>query len=755
MAKKILILLAVVLVCFASYSAFALDLTDDEDFIELTTDSSFMLDSPLFTQKEELVDYVQEMGNEKAFGKDPVISYGDYDLYVADFDYSEFEGYEDDEDLADDFKKKIERSRAFNIRIVNRNTGYVWATDGQGNTRQTTAFVTYISGKDFTGEINSNSVNTRVSYETKGKDTVVFHVDLINDGISFDYSVTLNENGFNLNMDSDSIKETSGGSSLLKVSFFPYFGSVYVEKDATTNEKRSTIPGYIVLPTGNGGLIRYTANTTISDNYSAPFYGSDLNYYNNNTEIQNTLSMPVFGIVHGVNQEACLVEIKNGSTIATFNYEAPGINASDYHRSYLTFNYRRSYNMKTSTAEFNMVSDKIECDVDVKYSFLSGEKANYIGIAREYQKSLVEAGVLGKTKLSDSTQMHLEAFGREYEEGLIGRKYVNMTTINDITDMNHELELDGVENVFYTLKGYYKGGYSGAVPTNVTFENKLGNLNHLSNEGIEYYLYYNPVETRGFRLQLPGYNLVNVYRKEYYFEEEKDAKYTFFTDVKTINEGLERVNKKYDDKVAYDGVTQYLYGDYNNEYTRQQTLDSYVKAFGNEKYPMYVPNAYLLKNTEKYLNMHLYHEMLKFVTDSVPFTQIVLRGYVDLYSSYLNFSSNQELDALKCIEYGVYPAYLVTQEPSHKLSKTLSNNLYATEYSRVKDQMVKQYADIKAALDPVVGAQIVGRNVLEVGVVEVIYSNGVTIVVNYTNDVYPYSSDVVINPMKAEVIING
>ena len=129
--------------------------------------------------------------------------------------------------------------------------------------------------------------------------------------------------------------------------------------------------------------------------------------------------------------------------------------------------------------------------------------------------------------------------------------------------------------------------------------------------------------------------------------------------------------------------------------------------------------------------MSLYHEKMKFITDSVPFTQIVLRGYVDLYSTYLNFSSNQDIDVLKCIEYGVYPAYLITQEASHNLSKTLSNNLYATEYNRVKDRMFADYAKVKGALDNVVGAKIVEREVLELGVIEVTYSNGVKIVVDY------------------------
>ena len=154
--------------------------------------------------------------------------------------------------------------------------------------------------------------------------------------------------------------------------------------------------------------------------------------------------------------------------------------------------------------------------------------------------------------------------------------------------------------------------------------------------------------------------------------------------------------------------------------------------------------------------MNLYHERMRFITDSVPFVQIVLHGYMDMYSTYLNFSSNQELDSLKCVEYGVYPAYLITEEASHNLSNTLSSDLFATEYDRVKDKMFSQYKFIKGALDNVVGAQIVSRTVLDLGVVEVTYSNGVSIIVNYTNDAYLHkASGKTINTMGYEVIING
>lgn len=722
MAKKILILLVAVVVCIASYSAFALDLSDDKEFEEVVTDTSFMLDSPLFTQPEDYEENTKEHG---------------LSGFTKVLENKKFIFYHNENE-----------KRAYSIRIKNKETGYVWSSNGAGALSNN---VFTVNALDKNGEFisaatggiqSTDSQYVQITPEIDEENMkVTYNVNLPEDKISFAYTISLTDDGIKLHMDNESIQE-NGENILANITFFPYFGASGVEEDETTGEKSVAIPGYIVIPSGNGGLIRYGVNPTINSIYTTTFYGTDLNFHTDNSRVGNTLSMPVYGLVHGVNQDACLVEIKQGDSIATFNYESAGVNINKYHKAYLTFNYRQRYKMETSNSTFMLSSDISTSDIDVEYSFLSEENANYVGIARKYQESLIEAGALGNAKLSDSTQMHVEAFGREYEEGLIRKKYVNMTTIDDILDINSELEMNGIDNVVYTLKGYYKGGYSGSTPTNVNFEGALGNLNKLNNQGLDYYLYYNPVETRGPRLQYPGYNLVNITRKEYYLEEEKDAKYTFFTDVKTIEEGLNKAINKYDDLVAYDGITQYLYGDFNNNYTRQDTLNIYSSIFGDELYPMYLPNAYLLKNTSKYLNMSLYHEKMKFITDSVPFTQIVLRGYVDLYSSYLNFSSNQDLDALKCIEYGVYPAYLITEKASHELSDTLSNNLYATEYSRVRNKMVSNYTMIKTALDQVVGAQIVARNVLAVGVVEVTYSNGVSIVVDY-------------NKMGFEVIYNG
>ena len=149
--------------------------------------------------------------------------------------------------------------------------------------------------------------------------------------------------------------------------------------------------------------------------------------------------------------------------------------------------------------------------------------------------------------------------------------------------------------------------------------------------------------------------------------------------------------------------------------------------------PLFKPNEYFLGSTSHYLNMPLYHDRSRFITDSVPFLQILLRGYVDYYSTYLNFSTNQEIDLLKCIEYGSNLAYLISYEESYKVANTLSSHLYATHYESNKKIMFEQINSASVALNQVVGQGIENRVVLAIGVVEVTYTNGVKIYVNYTD----------------------
>ncbi len=87
------------------------------------------------------------------------------------------------------------------------------------------------------------------------------------------------------------------------------------------------------------------------------------------------------------------------------------------------------------------------------------------------------------------------------------------------------------------------------------------------------------------------------------------------------------------------------------------------------------------------------------------------------------------------IEYGAYPSFYLTTEPSHLLAKTPSRDIYTSMFDTWKEEVVQQYELVQQSLGKVKGETIEARHVHEPGVVEVLYSNGISIIVNYQDNV--------------------
>src|SRR5690606_3888465 len=77
--------------------------------------------------------------------------------------------------------------------------------------------------------------------------------------------------------------------------------------------------------------------------------------------------------------------------------------------------------------------------------------------------------------------------------------------------------------------------------------------------------------------------------------------------------------------------------------TRSESIENYESLFKRmsenfKSVSLYQPNEYLLQYANNYLDVPLYSSQYIFETDTVPFLEIVLRGYVDMYSPLLNYS---------------------------------------------------------------------------------------------------------------------
>ncbi len=713
--KKIVFILLLSLGLLYAIELSALD--EDNEFEIPASVSTTLIDSNLFTRVEDLEVYHQ-----------PTVDLTDF---VALQENEKFKLYVNPNGLS--------------LRILNKETGYYWSSDvvNISDYQLTGAWIRRINSAmtiDYLNESNitvtssmiqrRSNENAVTSFEIVG-DEVLFHVDFVIEKIKLDYTVKLTEKGFDIKVIRDSIEEY-GPNRLLKLYLYEFFGTAYADD----------IPGYYFLPSGNGALIRFRAASAISNVYRARFYGADK--YRVGVSSETLLNYPVYGTVHGVNQNGLFVEVKQGAEYAEYVYTPPTYQTAFHSQSALFLMRENHVQPLSSTENITIYEQQIKAfDPELSFTILHGEEANYIGFAKTFKQTLIERGILEEQYKAEHVGVHVDVLMKEYEKGLLFKKNFVMTSFGDLRNINDTLNLNGVENIHYTLRGYNRGGYSDRSYKNYNLDRSLGSPDLVDDLDIAYY--YDPTIMLSYQNRTPSEALKMINRRQYVISRNRGEYYEYLVDINVMKDAFP---KAYDTLIkrggiALDGLSNELNS--NQTMTRYDVMGVYDEIF-TERMPMYRPDFYNLSHASMIYMSLIYHNRSRFFTDSVPFEQILLSGYMELYSQFLNFSPNIHVDVLKVIEYGMNPAFFITYRPSHLLSRSISRDLYATYYGNLDEYMVETYQKVNNALKLVMGHEIVWREVLAMGVVRVDYANGVSIYVNYTSQTVT-KEGVVINPL--------
>lgn len=704
--KKMLLLIVIILtgLIFIGPRIYA-----EEDAYEFLEQGNALIDSNLFTQKESYEEYDQGVVDMSAFTM--ALENDNYRLHV------------NPEGLA--------------IRIEDKSDGYIWASDlvNLSDYQMSTSWIRrtlssiYIDYVDDENRALSTSVlhrrsneNPLTSYSAISADTVRFTLDFIEEEIYLEYDIVLTDKGFDVTFDTEKVNEY-GTNRLTKITFFEFMGTSYLDD----------IPGYHFLPSGNGALIRFTDNSPVNTPYRARYFGQDK--YRSASSSQTMLDYPVFGSVNGVNQNGFLAIITEGSEYSEYSYSPPTFQTA-FHLQSNTFFLRENYIQMVSGGQSLLIYERDLKDYDpsVSYVFLKDENANYVGMAKAFKDYMVEQGMLDEKIVSkDKIGIHIDTIGREYEQGLLFKQYYNMTTVDDILAINTELTSFGVENILFSMRGYNSGGYSKRSYENYSFDRALGDVDRLADLSVLFY--YDPTVMYTDNDVVPDNTMQTISRSALQLSIDRGEYYKYYIDVDAFLEEFPEAMEKLSSYggVALDGMSNELNS--NQAHTRTEIVDLYDDILA-EKMAMYRPNYFMIDNASAYLLTSLYHNRSRFFTDSVPFEQILLSGYLPMYSQYLNFSPNLNIDRLKLIEYGIYPGFLITMQPSYLLSNTMSRDFYATYYGNLDQYIIDTYIMVNDALQYTIGYEIVEREVLAVGVVRVEYSNGINIYVNYTENPY-------------------
>jgi len=645
------------------------------------------------------------------------------------------------------------------FKVVDKRSGYLWHSgiddliEGDRLNRSWQAFARSGISIDY---LDEKAISKRLSLSNSSPIVVVnpmdqgilAHITFQDVGISLKLIVQLEPEGVRVEIPYTSIVEDSPQYRLGQIILYPFMGAT----------RGGTIPGYMFIPDGTGSLIHFADSTKAQTMFYGRYYGADLGMiatqpYNPLVNLPYPISFPVFGMVHGEGENAFLVVVEKGAAYGELQVHPAGI-ITNFNFLYNAFIRNQSYFQATNRSGAGVTTIQRRpntYDVVVHYRFLTGEAANYVGMALSYQQYLVRKGLLFKhTDPNPNIGIRLEFLGGDKEKVMVWDRFVPMTTIRQMSDILAALNIPNPHVIYF---GWQPLGALTMPSLSLTVESALGNIGELHTlaeriaaEGGRFSLYLDAQAAlwgesgysvrNDLAMAITGVNIegYNRFYNYYFTAETLQWRYTTF-----VKDAADQIKVG----LALDSIGSNLYSDFRQGHllNREEAIAFYQTMLSDSPLPLgfYRPNSYLWGQMEAYYDMPLGDNGYIYTTEAVPFLPVVLAGYVPYYGAALNFSSNVQNDLLHHIDYGIYPSYFVTYEPTANMINTASAWLiYSSSYAQWGEQIKRTYLWLNDLLSPVRGQPIVARKQLNKGVFATTYGNGKQIIVNYTDHPFVY-----------------
>ncbi|MBE2185106.1 MAG: hypothetical protein IAE89_16870 [Anaerolineae bacterium] len=580
-------------------------------------------------------------------------------------------------------------------------------------------------------------------------------------GITVGLILQLEEDGVRAEISEGSIREENPDFRLGKVYLYPFLGAV----------RGSSIPGYMFIPDGTGSLIPYADATRATNMLYGRYYNADLGIismlpYDPLITNPYSITYPVFGAVHGEGENAFVSIVEEGAAYGEVDVHPAGV-LTNYNFLHNTFIYNQPYFQATNRSGAGVTTvqrDRNSFDVVVHYRFLTGEDANYIGMARSYQQYLVDQGLLHRSEETnpDNIGIRLEFLGGDSERVLFWDRFIPMTTVSQMSDILADLQIPNPEVIYY---GWQPSGATSVPPTSVQLEGQLGTLDELRaltdatiEAGGHLSLYFDPqaalVGKSGYSpysdlaMSITNANIWGWNRYETNYFSLNPLRDRFNTFANAVAEQLGA-------GLALDSIGSILYSDFsqNAPINRESMLDAYQSLLSESpvRLGLYRPNDYLFGVTQAYYDMPLGDSSYIYASEAVPFLPAVLAGYIPYYGTALNFSSNWQDDLLRHIEYGIYPSYFLTHEPTSNMLNTPSGWIYSSSFDQWGDEIQNTYAWMNALLAPVRGQEIMAHEQLAANVFATTFANNRQIIVNYADQPFTLG-EITVEPRNAVLV---
>ncbi len=558
--------------------------------------------------------------------------------------------------------------------------------------------------------------------------------------LSFVIQYMITSRGMEVIIPSNGIQE-SGDNWVYSIHLLPYFGAVSAKSDI----------GYLFVPDGPGGLIYYDrVRPAIGNSYEFPIYGDDpaqLNYDEEITVLREQIAFPVYGLKRGDHAFAAIV--KEGPYTAKIKAATPG-NTSKYHSVSVSFNYREEYGRKVSGLTKETVKairkERSREDRRVEFRLLSGDEADYVGMAHAYREYLEDNGQLGRQlPATDHIPLMLSIIGGGNKPQFGSNSYEAATTFNEAERIVNGLREAGVANMNVIYQGWQNSGHT-YTDERFPIVTKIGGIQgakqfvrSMHEQGIKVlfddYMAWKEADYSSFYKKTDGIRSID----STVLSGPGDS--FIVNPVKAVREQKRVIDVLKEigiDGIHYnDGPGSTTFSDYHSKapLTRRDTVYYYQSLLDYVREQL---NVVGVKRGEQYALKHVdFIEGLPYsssrdimIDDTVPVYPIAVHGTVAYTTVPGNMRDVYEDEMLKGIEYGAVPSFKLTYAESRVLKRTDFQNVYSSQYAIWEDRIVEDYEKFDQ-LAAVYHLKIADHEKLAEGIYATSYEDGTKVTVNY------------------------
>lgn len=600
--------------------------------------------------------------------------------------------------------------------------------------------------------------------------TVTYYFDEIESIVAVDFY--LEEDGFKVSVDPGKIKCYSE-NHIIGVTPAPFLCSV---ANTALGDKNS----YLAIPSGSGALMYTDIRSDGSvRTFSGNVYGNDytIEAYEQASN-ETPLTMPFFGIKAGtaalcaiIEQaaESCAISARTGDELMGYSY----VNAS-----YQVIGYNRVFAAGTHRTQYNEAPEANLNPLVIGYYPLTGDQANYAGMAKRYKQYLTEKEKMQKSQ--DNTLLTVKLIGSFVKDDLIlglpyGKKTA-LTTYQQAEEILNELNTVAGGSLIADMYAYGEGGLNASkLAGNYTLTGVVGGKKALNqfidftkNASIKTFFNFDPVvfyeSGGGFSTNTDSATNVNgVVAPVRQFWYSTRARYdraeggVVGTMVardqlgKSVSKTVSLADRYGITGLAYTNLGSMAYSDYSEvdglaAYPLKNNMGADVEAMiaetkSNSKTVMIDGGfAYAAAAADIITGCPTISNQNNAFDLDVPLYQIVFQGTKSNSVSPINCAANSRTQFLKAIETGSGLSFTLMGSYDNELRKQYDRHLNTTLYSDNKAMIESYVNESKAYLASVAGATIASHSYVTAEVVKTVFDNGVTVYVNYGDK--DYQSDI-------------